>query len=70
MTVTLPTAAAGDGGIVVVKDVQGLSTAGKTVTVESGGSNETIDGQANLTLGVVDYQAVTVQSDGTNWYII
>jgi hypothetical protein len=61
-TVTLPTAV---GNANVVIDIKNVSTG--VVTVEGDGA-ETIDGAANYAL-VVQYQSITVISDGAAWWI-
>jgi len=70
ITVTLPTAAAaheatrGVGLILVIKRVD---AGGATVTVDGNGA-ETIDGAATVTLA--QHEAIMIQSDGTEWWII
>lgn len=62
-TVTLPTAAAAEGLTFNIK-----TTVAGTVTVDASGS-ETIDGAANFQL-TVQYQSVTLYSDGTTWHVL
>jgi hypothetical protein len=65
-TISLPAGhAAGD--TFTIKDVNG-SLATNNVTIDPNGS-ETIDGAATFAM-TVNRQAVTVVSDGTNWFII
>lgn len=63
LTVTLPAATTCKGRIYVFKKV-----AGGTVTINSSGG--TIDGAANQTIATGTMRAYTIQSDGTNWWII
>jgi hypothetical protein len=60
-TVNLPTAAAGKK--LVIKDESGDAST-NNITVSG-----TIDGAANYVMAV-DYEALTLVSDGTNWFII
>ena len=62
--VTLPTARIASGRTFQIKRI---SAAG-TVTVTAAGTN-TIDGAATFAL-TVQYQSVTVQSDGTEWWVL
>lgn len=62
-TVNLPTASGITGRIYVIKN------SGTGVITVDGNSSETIDGAATYSLSV-QYQSVTVQSDGANWIII
>lgn len=64
-TITLPTAAGITGRMYTVKKTD---TAGTNVTVGTT-SSQTIDGSTTYVLSA-QYQAVTVQSDGSNWQII
>lgn len=65
-TVSLPAGhAAGD--TLVIKDVSG--SAGTNNVIIDPNAAETIDGSATFTMSV-NYQSVTVVSDGTNWAII
>lgn len=63
-TVTLPTAASKTGRTYTIKN----SGSGTTITIACTGG-ETIDGEATILLNV-QYQALTVLSDGTNWKVI
>ena len=62
-TVNLPTAVGIAGRLYVIKN----SGAG-TITVDGSGS-ETIDGTTTYTLNV-QYQSITIQSDGANWIVL
>jgi len=65
-TFTLPTASGIAGKIYIIKN----TSASGTLTVQGTGSPiETIDGASSFLL-TVQYQSVTVQSDGTNWIVI
>lgn len=64
-TVTLPTASGITGKIFKIKKTDAT---GNDVTVE-GNASETIDGQLNKILNA-QYMSITVQSNGTSWYII
>ena len=68
ITVTIPAASAATGGVIIVKDIQGLLTQGRTVTIVAASGN--IDGAANYAIGTQDYQSVTLQSDGSNWFVV
>jgi hypothetical protein len=63
--ITLPTAASGQYRIYRIKKID---AAANTVTVDANGA-ETIDGAANTVLSS-QYDAVTLQSDGTTWWIL
>ncbi len=65
-TVTLPTASGITGRIYVIKKIS--SSTSRDVTIATAGS-ETIDGAASKTL-TTQYTQVTVQSDGSNWFIL
>jgi hypothetical protein len=65
ITISLPTAAGCAGRVYVIKKV---SAAGNNVTIDGFGS-ETIDGSITDVLST-QYSSVTIQSDGTNWYIL
>jgi hypothetical protein len=68
ITITLPVAAtAGAGKVVHIKDRDASATA-NNITIEGNGS-ETIDGTLTFVI-TVDYQSVTLVSDGSNWSII
>ncbi len=62
LTVTLPSATGIAGRVYVIKNI-GAST----VTVATNGGS--IDGSSTFSLSSTD-EAITVQSDGTNWWII
>lgn len=65
VTITLPAAASNDEKEYNVKKIDSSSN---TVTID-GNASETIDG--NLTLSTtVQYTSITVQCDGTEWWII
>jgi len=66
MTVTLPAASGASGRVYVIKKIS--STAG-TITIDPNGT-ETIDGVATNTSISAQYQSLTVQSNGTSWFII
>jgi hypothetical protein len=63
-TVTLPAAATVSGSSISVKKSDASANA---VTVD-GNAAETIDGAATLALST-QYEAVTLWSDGTNWWV-
>jgi hypothetical protein len=63
VTVTLPSPGAGDN--VAVKKIDSSSN---SVTVEQNGS-ESIDGSTSITL-TEQYEALTLWSDGTDWFIM
>ena len=65
ITISLPTAAGCAGRIYVIKKV---SAAGNTVTVD-GYLAETIDGNTTYAL-TSQYSTVTIQSDGTSWWVL
>jgi len=62
ITITLPTAVGRAGRQFVVKNISA-----NTVTVGSNGGN--IDGSSTFSL-TVQYMSITVESDGTNWFIV
>lgn len=64
-TINLPAASTVSGYILVVKKID-LSA--NTVTLDANGA-ETIDGAATRVLSY-QYSAITVQSNGTNWFTI
>lgn len=64
-TVTLPKAALFSGRQFIVKKTDASANA---VTIDGDGT-ETIDGAATVALAV-QYQSVTVLSDGSNWHLI
>ena len=63
VTITLPAGHAADDTIIVKK-----TGSGGTVTVDANGA-ETIDGVANYVMSI-QYESVTLISDGTNWLIV
>ena len=63
--VTLPTARIASGRTFQIKRINAGANA---VTVTAAGTN-TIDGSATYSLAV-QYQSVTVQSDGATWWIV
>lgn len=65
ITVNLPAAAGANGRIYNVKKIDSSANA---VTLDASGT-ETIDGALTFVLQN-QYDSVSVQSDGTNWYII
>lgn len=64
-TITLPTAASAAGFQFTIKKVDASANA---VTIDGNGS-ETIDGELTIPL-IYRYEAVTVQSNGTSWFIL
>lgn len=62
-TVTLPTAVGIEGQYFIIKN------SGTGVITIDGDGSETIDGQGNKTLAV-QYESMTVMSDGANWLVI
>lgn len=64
-TVTLPAATSFSGGILCIKKIDAT---GNTVTID-GNASETIDGATTQSLDVTQ-EAITIQSSGTNWFII
>ena len=64
ITITLPTAAAGDR---VVYWIKRIDTTANTVTIDGNGT-ETIDNNLTITLTTMD--AITITSDGTEWWIL
>ncbi len=65
VTVTLPFAAAQKGRTFTIKKTDATANA---VTIDGSGA-ETIDGAATTTL-TAQWQAKTLRSDGTAWYLI
>jgi len=63
-SVTLPLAAESFKKIIIKK----IDVSGNTVTVDGNGA-ETIDGQLNYQL-TLQYESITIISDGTQWFII
>lgn len=64
ITITLPPAAGNSGRVFVIKKID--SGAGK-ITID-GNLNETIDGLLTWIL-TLQFESVTIQSNGSNWYI-
>jgi len=64
VTLTLPTAAAGDGQVLIVKRIDASA---QVVTID-GDAAETIDGSA--TKALVSLETVRLISDGTEWWVI
>ena len=64
---TLPTAQAIAGRIISIKDADGNASI-NNITIDTEGA-ETIDGAATLVMATDD-QAVTLYSDGTNWFTL
>jgi hypothetical protein len=62
-TVTLPTAAGVEGQYYIIKN------SGTGVITIDGDGSETIDGAANKNLAV-QYESLTVISNGVNWLVI
>lgn len=65
VTITVPTALSVLGRLLEIKDARGASTYNITVATEGA---ETIEGSATL-LFDVDYNCLTMYSDGTNWWL-
>ena len=63
-TVTLPAAATVSGASISVKKTD---SSGNAVTIDGNGA-ETIDGATTLALST-QYEAVTLWSDGSNWWV-
>jgi hypothetical protein len=64
-TVTLPTAVGNTGQMYSIKKIDASANAITIATT----SSQTIDGVTTRTLST-QYQGVTVQSDGANWFVI
>jgi hypothetical protein len=64
ITVTLPTAAANNGRILIIKRIG--PTYGVTI---DGEGTETIDGVATKAVGA-QYRGYVLQSNGTSWFVI
>jgi len=64
-TATLPSAATVTG---IIYNIKKIDTSGNIVTITTIGG-QTIDGASTYSL-TVQYQSVTIQSDGSNWFII
>lgn len=65
LTITLPAAASSSGRIFTIKKID---TSGNSITIDGNGS-ETIDGATSQNLDT-QWEAATVQSNGTAWYIL
>jgi hypothetical protein len=65
-SITLPNVANYKNRIITIKRVTG----GANVLTVATLSSETIDGAATYTGLTAQWDSVTVQSDGSNWYII
>ncbi|MCB0428687.1 MAG: hypothetical protein H6585_08360 [Flavobacteriales bacterium] len=65
ITVTLPAAASNTGRIYYIKKTDGTPN---TITIDGNGA-ETIDGATTLVL-YVQYDAVRIYCNGSNWYIL
>lgn len=65
ITITLPPAADATGHIYFIKKID---SSANVVTIDPSGS-ETIDGGLTAVL-TVQYEAITIQSDGTEWWIL
>ena len=65
VTITLPTAAVGEDRRYTIKKIDSSAF---TVTIDGNGA-ETIDGATTAVI-TMQYESVTVQSDGTSWYIL
>jgi hypothetical protein len=66
VTITLPTAQAVANRRIVIKDAAGNAVT-NNITVQTGGS-ELIDGAATAVIST-NYAAISLYSDGTNWFI-
>jgi hypothetical protein len=65
ITITLPPASGATGRVYVIKKISGVLS---NVTID-GNASETIDSFTTRVL-TLQYEAVMIQCDGTNWYII
>ena len=65
-SLTLPTAQCIERRIIHIKDSGGLAGT-NNITIDTQGA-ETIDGNATKTMNT-NYEAISIYSDGTNWYI-
>ena len=66
-SLTLPTAQCTDGRIVIVFDAGG-SAGTNNITIDTEGS-EKINGEDTYIING-DYDAITIQSDGSNWFVV
>lgn len=64
-TVTLPNASTVTG---IIYNIKKTDSSGNFVTITATGG-QTIDGNGTFAL-TVQYQSITIQSDGSNWFII
>lgn len=67
VTLTLASADAVAGQVIMVKDIAGTS-ATSAITIDTEGS-ETIDENASITLDTA-FESVILGSDGTNWFVL
>jgi photosystem II stability/assembly factor-like uncharacterized protein len=67
-TIFLPNATFGSGGQGLIFNIKKIDASINVVTVDAAGT-QTIDGALTYPLNV-QYQSVTVQSDGANWWVI
>lgn len=65
ITIALPAAASNIGRVYIIKKID--SGAGK-ITIDAN-LNETIDGSLTWLL-TLQYESITIQSNGSNWYIL
>ena len=65
ITIALPAASGASGRIYVIKKISGILN---NVVIDPSGS-ETIDGAGTRTLSL-QYESVTIQSDGSNWFVL
>ena len=69
VTVNLPTAASAfDNGLGRIYHIKKIDADADTVTVDGNGS-ETIDGGTTAVL-TIQFESITIQSDGSNWHIL
>ena len=71
VTITLPAAASAynsTDGIGRIYEIKKIDVDADTVTIDGNGS-ETIDGGTTAVL-TIQYESITIQSDGSNWHII
>ena len=66
ITITLPEAATNSAKVYYIKKVD---SSGNAVTIKGDASDETIDGEASVSL-TLQYQYVTIICDSADWYII
>jgi hypothetical protein len=65
ITVNLPSAASSTGRVLVVKKID---SSGNAVTIDANGG-ETIDGATTQAISA-QWASLTIQSDGSGWYIL